>query len=752
MFNIGSWYSQTAVGTDRSTPDGVKLAARNFVCAAHVFAHVRDHLVPRLLGVLPHDLRTQGLTMLSSLMLAQAQACFYERASAMQSSPAVKARLAAHASALYKAASEALPAAYPDLKSIQKAFNWHAHLHFQAATFDAASFFQQSKAVYAVAEKEAAGYGNEIAYLDLAERAVRTAIAGGDKSGVRSDSAKALFESIVQRKADAIDDNNRIYMNNVPEQSELPVVQPAAMAKLPDTSVLPDLSALLHDVPRLFTTLVSPAVASALSHLMTWHAQELAAARHSASEAADITKTQVTSLGLPGTLDALSGGDQATGVPDDLWSKIEAVQIQGGWQELQRLLAANKSTAARANAALDTAAASMQHEEQADSAARAANPALPSRTAGQALADGRSQLDRMRKALSQAGQADSVVENKLAQHEHSLRKLQQSRDAVAASLPAATPAGGMQSPAAGTASGVGDPQSSTSIAAQLRQALRELDTLLDSREQVLNETLTSVWGEAEAAATLTSVPLSAGPEALDAAAERLKRAFAEGKAAYARAMDAPREALLAKIVALNDRLGEVSQVDASSSQRHEALQGLAAAVDRFEDIKSNLKEGEMFYSGLRSNAESALRSVQDLVHARAEERKELTVAATSAAAAAMQSSTAAQLAQGMGGMHVSPPAHSAPYAHASPAASYAMGSAPAAPQAQQYAYGGGGAPPQVPARTAVPAAAAPAPAPLSLPDGAFEISQAPAGQSVQVPDGYVLHTYPGGRLVLVPQS
>lgn len=729
----------------------MKLAARNFVSAAHVFTHVRDHLAPRLLGVLPHDLRTQGLSMLATLMLAQAQACFYERASAMKSSPAVKARLAAHAAALYKSASEALPQAYPDLKGILKAFNWHAHLDFQAASFDAAAFFQQSKAVYAIAEKEAAGYGNEIAYLDLAERAVRTALHCGAKHGVQSASAQALFESILQRKDDAIDDNNRIYMNAVPEQSELPAVQPAAMAKLPDTSVLPDLSALLHDVPQLFTTLVSPAVASALSHLMTWHAQEFAAARHSASEAADIAKTQVTSLGLPGSLDALGGG-QDSGVPDDLWNKIEAVQIQGGWQELQRLLGANKSTAARANSALDTAAAAMQHEEQADSAARTANPALPSRTAGQALADGRSQLDRMRRALSQASKADETVERKLAQYDRELRLLQQSRDSIAATLPQAQTA--PPSPGVGTASGAGGAQNPSSVSSQLRQALRDLDALLDSREQLLSSTLGAAWGESEAAATLTSVPLSAGPEALDAAVERLKSSFVLGKSAFSKAMDEPREALLAKIVALNDRLGEVQQLDARSTQRRDALQSLAAAVDRFEDIKSNLKEGEMFYSGLRTNAETALRSVQDLVHAREEERKELTVASTSAAAAALRTSTDAQLAHGMAGLRVS---HAVSPTHGSSAASFAMGaSAPAHTQGgyATYAYGGGSAPPQVPARSAVPApvaAPAPAPAQLSLPEGAFEIEQPPAGHSVQMPDGYVLHTYPGGRLVLVPR-
>ncbi len=669
VFNIGAWYSQAAAAVDRSTPDGVKLAARQFINAAHVFAHIRDHLVPRLLGVLPHDLRTQGLTMLSNLMLAQAQACFYERASAMQSSPAVKARLAAHAAHLYRSASEALPSAYPDLKNIRKAFNWHVHLDFQCASFDGAAFFQQSKASYATAEKEATGYGNEIAYLDLAERAVRSALNTGDKHGVSTTSARSLLDAIVQRKAAAIDDNNRIYMNAVPEQDELTAIQPAAMAKLPDTSVLPDLSAVLQDVPRLFSTLVSPAVASALNHLMTWHAEELAAARHAASEAADIAKTQVASLGLPGSLDALSGSQQ-TGVPDDLWNKIEAVQIQGAWQELQRLYAANRSTAARANSALDMAAAAMQHEEQADAAARTANPALPSRTAGQALADGRSQLDRMRRALAQAGQADSVVEDKLAKHEQDMKMLQRSRESVAASLPAvggSTAAAASASDSAAAGAG-GAPQDSASVAAQLRQALRDLDALLDSREQVLNSTLTSVWGEAEAAAALTSVPMSAGPEALDAAVTRLKHSFEEGKAAFSKAMDEPREALLGKIVALNERLGQVRQLGAQETARRDALQRLAAAVDKFEDIKSNLKEGEMFYSGLRTNAENALRSVQDLVHAREEERKELTVAATSAAAAAMRTSTDAQLAQRMGGMHISQPA-----AASSSAASYAMG-------------------------------------------------------------------------------
>ena len=67
------------LNADASNGDYAKNAAKLFMQAAGVYAHLRDHVAPRVAGALTSDLSPEGLNMIVELMQAQAQALYYAK-------------------------------------------------------------------------------------------------------------------------------------------------------------------------------------------------------------------------------------------------------------------------------------------------------------------------------------------------------------------------------------------------------------------------------------------------------------------------------------------------------------------------------------------------------------------------------------------------------------------------------------------------------------------------------------------------
>jgi programmed cell death 6-interacting protein len=80
LFNVGAVRSCMAASADRTTPEGMKLACQQFQLAAGIFKHLREKVGPLLKCALQSEMTPEGLQMVESIMLAQAQACFYEKA------------------------------------------------------------------------------------------------------------------------------------------------------------------------------------------------------------------------------------------------------------------------------------------------------------------------------------------------------------------------------------------------------------------------------------------------------------------------------------------------------------------------------------------------------------------------------------------------------------------------------------------------------------------------------------------------
>jgi BRO1-like domain len=196
-------------------PAGIEKACRHFCTAAGILNYIKTEVSTRLIGTLPYDLTSEGLTMLMNVQLAQAQACYYEMAQNAGKKPETLAKIAGQAGDLYRAASRSMAdAAFAD---IDATYPWSVFLRMHAASFDSASFWQQSHTARAEADAKGDGYGLEISWLTVAENAGRAAVnivaSSKNPLAARLDvtNTSLLINKVHGRRVEAEKDNNTIY-------------------------------------------------------------------------------------------------------------------------------------------------------------------------------------------------------------------------------------------------------------------------------------------------------------------------------------------------------------------------------------------------------------------------------------------------------------------------------------------------------------------------------------------------------------
>jgi programmed cell death 6-interacting protein len=94
-------YSQIALSSNRATSEGLKSAASNFCFSAGVINYLKTDIIPELRSNPPEDMDTLTLESVESLMLAQAQECFWQKAVKDGLKDASISKLAAKVSDLY---------------------------------------------------------------------------------------------------------------------------------------------------------------------------------------------------------------------------------------------------------------------------------------------------------------------------------------------------------------------------------------------------------------------------------------------------------------------------------------------------------------------------------------------------------------------------------------------------------------------------------------------------------------------------
>eukprot|EP00752_Nemacystus_decipiens_P018228 g16356.t1 len=615
LYNLGAHESRSASEEDRSTEAGLKAACHRFQEAAGIFQHVREKVVGGLVGTVTQDLIPDGLGAASTLMLAQAQACFYEKAvkdrARTKLKPAIIAKLAAKAGEFYTQTLGFMhgPNLAPGLDK-----SWPAHVEFQSISFSAAACYWESVSLHDVAEETGSGYGVEIAQLQKSSGLLEQAFKLAHRNSLSTTfttSAETLKGTITKALASRSKDNSTIYLEPVPSQATLKDVPGAGMVK-----AVPFVLGGCGTGHALFDGLLSKSAKAALEDYKAKEAAAIAAVDGLAKEKSALARSQLAAVGLPGTVEA---HESVGGVPESVWNKVQAVkQGGGGLAELKEKVSEVEGSAERSRNTLETVERTLDQDVRLDDA-------FKKRYAGEYEGMSTSELARdlhrdvehYRGLWRTARDADAKVMSRIEEpaSREGLELLELTRAGLDAAMPAGKGAG---------ADGHGGSVDTVALSSKLV----ELAALLADRDSKVTQ-LNEFVRNRNVANELAVAGRSGGgtPEAYHGAVEHALAGLQPFKADIDASVQ-KQEPLLEQIFAENERFQQARASDRETLDREAFLQKVHGAVMLFHEVHAQLSEGAMFYSDLLQRLAQLNQTCEDLVYTQGLNRREFEVGYT----------------------------------------------------------------------------------------------------------------------------
>ncbi|XP_065052731.1 programmed cell death 6-interacting protein-like [Rhopilema esculentum] len=585
LFNIGSLFSQIACSQNLGTDDGMKTAAKYFQQASGIFSHLKEVAYPQLNTLPTPDFAVDCLATLSAIMLAQAQDCYYQKASEGKMKVANLAKIAAQTADFYQDANRL--ATSPMVKSMWEK-EWIPILSGKQAYFTAVAEYHQASVC-----EEQKKFGEAVARLQKAEKYILDGIRNGDKYY----DCREMADSIKKKHAGAKKDNDIIYLDKIPRHDSLDSIGKAALAKA--TSVQSPLSSSFTDLfPSLVPVAVNQAVATFESKKADLVNKEIGRLR----ESTQVLNGILASLNLPAAIEDLSGAK----VPQSVLDKSTAVKQKGGLNKIDQMMQDLPDLLNRNKEIIDETIRMMDEEEQEDTQMKDRFQSRWNRTPSKLLTEQlRAEGAKYMSILNNATKADAIVKTKYNENRRAMDILCKSAQEIEAALPkgGSNVAGGGQS-----------------AVQELRKLMADVDEMKKEREKLEEQ--------------FKETPLDMAPKFLQALSaegfidsERISNVGLEEKyGEYQREVDESlnqQEALLAKIQDANNRFVAEKQSSGAASQRDQMLKELAQAYDAFIELLGNLQEGSKFYNDLTEIVLKFQSKVSDLVFARRTEKDDL---------------------------------------------------------------------------------------------------------------------------------
>lgn len=234
LFNIAASYSVVASFQDKSSLDGLKVAARSFLKAAGVFKFIEDHAGMMIFSNSTKDMQLPCIRFLQAFMTAQAAYCTAQNAITQNMKAFTIARLLKGASDSMTAADEFLNR--PEMAWLKSAqFNYHKYVKYTCTMLQAQVHVYMAKHFLELEE-----IGNEIGNLRAARELIEEAKKyESSKSIPMRESRMEILEIVKDRLVKAESDNQLIYAAPVPSVSELDPVESRVLG-LPTPFELPD--------------------------------------------------------------------------------------------------------------------------------------------------------------------------------------------------------------------------------------------------------------------------------------------------------------------------------------------------------------------------------------------------------------------------------------------------------------------------------------------------------------------------------
>ncbi|GFR44801.1 hypothetical protein Agub_g6136, partial [Astrephomene gubernaculifera] len=315
LFNSGALASQAALGSDRTSAEGLTAACKLFQEASGTFQLLREAESAKTDTPRPLDTGAECAGLLEKLMLTQAQECVYHKAVIDKKSPNVLARLAKQAALMYEEVERLFAA--PALAGYFDK-SWVQHVSLKASIYQVEELIQASRQ-----QRADDKVNNEIAVLKEAfARLQSTRRIAKAISTEMADSVNRTQELVQQLLARAEKDNNSIYLMKVPSFPELPPTPGALLVK----AAPPPAPALDAAAEHLFTGLVPEASARALSKYSEQVDSLLRGQLERLAGATDTARLRLREWELPDTLQAMDARTSAA-LPEAL--QRELAEIEG---------------------------------------------------------------------------------------------------------------------------------------------------------------------------------------------------------------------------------------------------------------------------------------------------------------------------------------------------------------------------------------------------------------------------------------
>ncbi|KAI8892342.1 BRO1-like domain-containing protein [Globomyces pollinis-pini] len=592
MFNLGAVYSQLADAAGITNEDGIKKAAAYYQQAAGVYQYIMDSLPS---WGITGTANTQ-LSALSNLMLGQAQEAFLLKAVAGKMKEGVLAKLAIQASTFYSVAHEIAK----ETEVFEK--NWLCQM--EAKKYHLAAM----ASLYKSTECELTGkYGERVAWLQESQSSIKSAL---DKSIVKylnlnnlESELKSLSSTIDTALQGANKDNDKIYMEMVPKQSDLTPIPPARMV---NPTAVPDLKALSAMITKpLFKSLVPLRIHQAASKYSFKKDNLIKSLQDKLNEATSLAQSTLASLRLPGTIEAL---EQPIGLPPNVLKQSEEVRNLGGPRYIDQSWATLSSFAKKDWDIVKRCLETLDNEEKEDNEMRTVHGAKWTRTPSTVLNRKlREKISEYSQKIDSADKANKIVRNKIDTNMFLIEHLGMSRKELEATIPSSTPT---------TTLALKDPNLKS-----LKDYLTQLNTNISLRKGIITR-LKKLGESDDIGPRLTEHALRDQNFDEDAIFTEQFKLY-ESDSTAIDALITEQEKLLASIVDSNKIFMESKQTNEMIREREQALSNLDVGYKHFKDISGNLEEGIKFFSELESVLSKCETQCTDYAMARNMDRLQL---------------------------------------------------------------------------------------------------------------------------------
>eukprot|EP00908_Phaeocystis_cordata_P007968 Transcript_18639.p1 GENE.Transcript_18639~~Transcript_18639.p1 ORF type:complete len:473 (-),score=252.37 Transcript_18639:68-1390(-) len=300
LYNVAAATSFMATKQDRGSDEGMKKACQYFQEAAGILDAVKDIVKLGAWGDMTPDLTITCLDALQFLMLAQAQKCFYEKATRSGMKDGIVAKIAAECAGLYADASTRL-----GHSKIKPPADWIEVVEWNKKAFDGMQHYYA-----ATGHEEAHEYGKQVSRLTYATNRAAEAVIMCKKA------PKELQEQFLnhhtlanEKRAKAKSDNDLVYNEKVPPVETLPALERKAMVKAISPTELLELPPP-PQVERQRTPQSPSAVNEVMQHLAAMKASELAAEAAAAPPSAPPPPPAAAEPPPPSFEDAMDGSVQ----------------------------------------------------------------------------------------------------------------------------------------------------------------------------------------------------------------------------------------------------------------------------------------------------------------------------------------------------------------------------------------------------------------------------------------------------------